>query len=883
MKEKNSDESQKNHKKESEKKKEVNENKSKTAENDDRIEPNDTINQSNQILTILTQETDDSKHLSSLILSAGTATSLKSSRIGQDQSNHVQSLLLESSQLAADLRTSSIPASLKLAIKHRTFSGPGLPLPEEIDEFYQRPKNTPYPFFKQHKKLKNPNTSIALYFQYTWFCMIICLTFILLQLKLTFDMRYYRCKYARVNALESACSLFNLNNFIINPISAVEYIPAPKTYEDLILLQGFLNTTEFYVMVNLILIFVVSSLPFFFLYFHFKLLNKLKSNEKGFQIADYTFMVTHQGKERTLNGVDFQEYFETLLKKVGFEKKVRVLGYLSTDSEYTVKDLRLRIKELYEEKEDFRRTVTSEDFTEQETKKVNCLGKKIEKKLEKLKSKLLLVEKRMKNRRASSTKINQQNNRVGFVLVSSKIERKSILKAHLEISKPGSRLRTLFSKKRSPSDFEIKWAPEPETIVWKNIGQSPLKRRVAYLLILGASIIFILIICLINEFIIEATYSLFNGNTDTKHRPKVTTFLRFVFLALIEIIFWFSKRVVYNLTCFSLYPSKDISSRNRALWLGIIRTVAFAQFSELESISVQNLNRFTRILLKQMALLLVIRVLRLRHISKTAKILYYSWKARYSKIIKTQKELNRIFEKPKCEIEIMYSINIYVLLLLFIALRDSLVGCLASFIYLFVDMQVSKVLFYRFYAEPSKQKENLSEKLLVSSGFLLKIWYIYCYSNAKNLRFFLSFGTNFLTINPTLPQLLSVYQWIVIVMLFFPFGFLLRLQADCLKTRRVIGIDVKVKRKYSQKKKNKPKQDFEGNLIEEIADKRDLEGSEVAEDTLLEAFRTAYGFLDDSKETRFFEDKEVLEGELSSSERLSSVNLMKPLKNTNTN
>ena len=160
---------------------------------------------------------------------------------------------------------------------------------EQRGEFCRRAKTEPFPYFRRQIGLEHPNASIALYEQYTWFCVIICLTFGVLQLKSTFDFGYFSCKYfEKAKYPERDCSRFDLNDYFLGPQGIAASIPQDSPKKDLSL---FSSALELYLVLRIILLLLVSALPFVFLYYHFKLLHKLRKKQKGLRIADYVIMV----------------------------------------------------------------------------------------------------------------------------------------------------------------------------------------------------------------------------------------------------------------------------------------------------------------------------------------------------------------------------------------------------------------------------------------------------------------------------------------------------------------------------------------------------------------------------------------------------------------
>ena len=183
---------------------------------------------------------------------------------------------------------------------------------------------------------------------------------------------------------------------------------------------------------------------------------------------------------------------------------------------------------------------------------------------------------------------------------------------------------------------------------------------------------------------------------------------------------------------------------------------------------------------------------------------------------------------------------------------------------------VNRLLFFRFYAEPSKQKENLSEKLLVSSEVLMKIWYfsdrIYISELGGWVR-----QLNLGPINQNLSPLIAVYYWVSLLLLSFPFSFLLQFEADYFKSREFIGPE-------GDSRANSRERGLKRSLRGRGDEQQDwLEGGEDADfgchEELREAFKRSYGFLDQPQFACVLEEEGECEEQITSLTGISDVGL----------
>ena len=383
---------------------------------------------------------------------------------------------------------------------------------------------------------------------------------------------------------------------------------------------------------------------------------------------------------------------------------MRVLGYLSTTADYSMKDLEVKINELLIEKENIGRVLIKGDLTGKERLEVKSLEKKVIKKIEKLKFKSDKVQEKLNRQQQASKRVSKDL--VGFVLVSSQEARDSILRAHLKTKKKTPWLLRVFSKREK---CDLNRAPQAEKIVWENLGYTPLQRFGVDLLMLTISVVFYILFYKFTKLAVMFLLAFFiiHHKIECEWKKLLLSFVASYFILLVEIVCWLAKKVIYRISCLSLFPSKSMKVKMRVLWLGILRASAFSLVSLITEQKAEHATIIINILLKQMALLIVVRFLTLQHISRGFKMAIYGCKGKKSRIMKTQKELNTIFEKPECEVELMYSLNIYVLFLFLVFLRESPLCWYLCLLYLFVDLHANKFLFYRVYAEPKKDKEDL--------------------------------------------------------------------------------------------------------------------------------------------------------------------------------
>ena len=218
-----------------------------------------------------------------------------------------------------------------------------------------------------------------------------------------------------------------------------------------------------------------------------------------------------------------------------------------------------------------------------------------------------------------------------------------------------------------------------------------------------------------------------------------------------------------------------------------------------------------------------------------AKLFWYKRISRkQQKIMITQKELNSLIEKPKCEIEEMYSLNMYILLLALSYLSRIPLVTPLCLIYLSSTIFTDKFLLNRFYAEPSRKKENLATRLIVSSGFLLKFWYFNIWFGLLDLQFSIMIKNKEKEV-PKLVFWMHCLQYTCLVLFFVPFEILVRLQIRKLDQKRM---ERKISKNGSSDDNSQIEHFYQqSNFSSEEDEKRKKE--------IIKEFNQAFGYFDE--------------------------------------
>ena len=202
----------------------------------------------------------------------------------------------------------------------------------------------------------------------------------------------------------------------------------------------------------------------------------------------------------------------------------------------------------------------------------------------------------------------------------------------------------------------------------------------------------------------------------------------------------------------------------------------------------------------------------------------------------TQKRLNDIFEKPQPDMEVCYSLNMYLMMAFFNSFQILPLASLVVFLCLFVNSLVDKFLLYRFFGEPNQEHRQLSEEIMVSVGFLIKA---FAFSNLgrNSILRLLVLLRGFDKINSSLLPLINIHLIISLILIFFPFGFLLRLQLGYLQARALRGSEVDFlssfggKRYENEEESRRIGDELRENLVSRCSSRKGL----------IDGFNLAYG------------------------------------------
>ena len=162
----------------------------------------------------------------------------------------------------------------------------------------------------------------------------------LLQLKSSFDHQFYSCTfYFEVENPTTSCSLFELKYYLLTFWLILHKVVENGTAKDI---KQFSKDLEFDIKMRILTVTLVSMLPFFFIFFQFKLKNMLNSKKRKMKISDYALMVKKVDIQ-DLQSFDVQEYLTSVLRKAGFEEKPKVLKTAIVTAKYALKETEMKI------------------------------------------------------------------------------------------------------------------------------------------------------------------------------------------------------------------------------------------------------------------------------------------------------------------------------------------------------------------------------------------------------------------------------------------------------------------------------------------------------------------------------------------------------------
>ena len=204
---------------------------------------------------------------------------------------------------------------------------------------------------------------------------------IMLQLKANSEHHYLSCKYHfKIKDPTSDCSFFDINTYLVTFWRLCEDVAATANQNDI---TEFVNILKNNLKTQILVILVISLLPFIFLFYQFRLVSKLNTRRSDFRVSDHTIMVERLQSEEDLKIKKCEEYLTSLLHRAGYSDQAKVLKIQIATSEDAVKDMESRLEEAEFELKCLKEALDYQQFTKAQLKDLFKYEKKLTKKIKK--------------------------------------------------------------------------------------------------------------------------------------------------------------------------------------------------------------------------------------------------------------------------------------------------------------------------------------------------------------------------------------------------------------------------------------------------------------------------------------------------------------------
>lgn len=472
--------------------------------------------------------------------------------------------------------------------------------------------------------------------------------------------------------------------------------------------------SRWYILARLIVCFI------YIVYFYYSLYKMRENFEEDGNVSASKFTVM-------VGGVSSQDSFKQIIEYVQNKLKIKGLppvevaevskGNFKGNIYFCKKSIKIINKEVDQLKEVMRNN--KEDIGLKEEKMINKMierKNKQKKKFEKMEMKLAKKSTGMKT---------GDDNLVAFLTFQTIEMKKDVLKTR-ERRKCG----WLCFKKTKPEPFKILKPPEPENVIWENIGYSRYERQkcIFWTFILSIFLLYLLITQLLFiEYLKEEIMNLKYLTRILKDIIKVTFFP--MILKLAKLIIMKADEYTISLRKHLDATRKSLRITNAKINVSILSYVAFyfaLRFDQLNknksreqkqkiqsSILEELVNVFTVNCMVSLFMSSGIKKFILKYF-KIKKIEYSSknnkkFNSKYHLL--SQKELNEKFSPIDWQYEISYSEQFKTIYLL-VYINGFFPSIIYLYIfYLLIKIQIDKYLFYKLYKQPPMNTNYINEKI----------------------------------------------------------------------------------------------------------------------------------------------------------------------------
>ena len=290
---------------------------------------------------------------------------------------------------------------------------------------------------------------------------------------------------------------------------------------------------------------------------------------------------------------------------------------------------------------------------------------------------------------------------------------------------------------RLPKEFR-KWRveipDEPENILWKNVGYSWFEVNISLLFISALSILVVAIfVSLIGGFVY--LFTRFVSKIDTQNQYVQIALKGFNFL-VVQILGLTSRKLYEKYIGFqrsisftwSLEMKAAVLSYSKVLSLFLVSRLGKdtkPKYSETHFVAPFILtNTQVNYLLSSFMLQTVVVPLTSYYNSSNIINWLRVWKTRLSRkesIFVMQSKLNGLFTKPSSRLEMLYSTNNYVLLVVCGFVGICPIIPVVGVVFLFVKLILERLFFYRMFRKPIQRSDLLAKGMLEESLLAIKL------------------------------------------------------------------------------------------------------------------------------------------------------------------
>ena len=694
-----------------------------------------------------------------------------------------------------------VARTLKAALLHRNCSGVGhTPLDYKTCPCCDRKSKRGYSLLEIFSigpsKPMQLNSSILMYFNFNTALLKITMILILGNLPLMYQLHQAYCRYLALELDGETCSEgLNLYSYFQNPSYLLDLLKLKKKNQDI---SAVLDEMRLGILCSLLSVWMTLAAAFWIFTKHVRIALKIKYRNRKRRIGGFSLMLTSFENKDYLE-TDIKDHFESILQESGFSDQVNILAKVYSTELIKVESYQEEIAHLVAKVEYLsfiaRSSQTFERGLRRGCRRIRVRNEAQIKQLKKKVKKELEMRPYLKD----SSKAEKMENCVGFVTLSSWLTRDRILRSYKDkySVRPWILCGCCFKTKKPR--FVISEAPEPQNIQWKHIGTLNLKkisnRYLSYILLM---IFFALVLYLL--YLLAERRNRHEGHSGG---PKGSSSARdseiriilpspVISYLLVELIQQVSKWVTKKVC--SVFDKEYIKSElviTQSLSLGLLKVVVLLPLHKVLVLDSgdsdpENVMITTRVVLLQALLKPFMRVFMPENVIKFAKVNYIKLKRKFKGSIGIcQDDLNKLFSKPKCRLENLYSEDVYIVVIAFLSIVYNPAVSITCLAYFLVKICADRLLLLKFYAEPEIDSVQLSINMFQNIGLLVKTTGIFLFLRQTN-EIPLGGSVSGTGTNVFYLYCYTFANFSILALIFFPFGYFTYLISRRLERRYLV-------------------------------------------------------------------------------------------------